>query len=343
MALEVTLRRMACFVAVLAALVRVDAVAAQRTPLTPVELTKIEYQPGGTHDRFNPDTKQWEKVSLERAIVYDEATGNFLLQWNGLDGKRKTIVYRPATRLHAVVVAQVERDATGKGFRYVYAARNLPASQRELQSLYIETKATADSVESPGADWGYSRPLTQVVQKALDVESGWAWSYTAEGRQGLLPGESDRGFAYHSEGLPGIVRCFARQRAGMKGVGEEPPEELMAALDPFSWVMPNGVTVGPVAPLERIEPSEFLKNIDAMIDVSVQQGWILSPSLAQELRSAVKGAVTSLEQENGSGQATLRDVLKRVEGERDKALLSEAYALLRYNLEFLLSRLEPTP
>lgn len=112
------------------ALVAAVGANAQRTPLTPVELTKIEHPPGGTRVRLDTKAQRMEKYDLDQKIVYDEKTGDFLLQWNGLDGKRKTVVYRPASRLHAVVSGRVERDAARKGFRYVYAVRNLPSSQR---------------------------------------------------------------------------------------------------------------------------------------------------------------------------------------------------------------------
>lgn len=336
------MRMLTAILVTFASLAGSDAGAAQRTPLAPVELTKISYEPGGTRDRFNPVTKQWEKLALDRKIVHDEASGNFLLQWNGLDGKRKTIIYRPATHLHAVVTAKVEPDVTGSRFRYVYAIRNLPTSRRHLQSFYIETKADVDKPESPDATWGYSGPFTDYLMKVFQVKGGWDWAQTRNGRNGLLSGESSYGFSFRSTGLPALVKCYVAGSPGMKGVGEEPPEELMAALDPVLWLVPHGVTVGPVAAPENLDSVVFLNEVDAMVEIAVQQGWVLSPSLAQELRESLKSAVASLQQENSNGTVeTLQGLLKRVEEEKEKALLSEAYALLKYNIEFLLSRLKP--
>jgi len=283
-----------------------------------------------------------EKYDLDQKIVFDEKTGDFLLQWNGHDGKRKTVVYRPANRLHAVVAAWVQRDAEGKNFRYVYAVRNLPNSQRELHSLYITVRAEAGNWEVPDGTWGPSLRYTSYLKKVLAAPDGWAWAQTRGGRTGLAPGEAAYGFVLGSSGLPAPVPCFVHIRPGMKGVGEEPPEQLMAALDPVSWLIPNGVTVGPVAPPEKVEPTAFLREVEAMIDVSLEQGWILSSSLAAELKGILQDGLGSLHRKNPEGtRESLARLLKLVEEEKGKRLLSEAYALLRYNTEYVLSHLPP--
>jgi hypothetical protein len=312
---------------------------AQRTPLAPVDLTKIEYPPGGTRERLNPKIHRMDKYDLNQKIVYDERTGDFLLQWNGLDGKRKTIIYRPANRLHAVITAQVERDPAGRGFRYVYALRNLPNSQRELQTLMITTSAEVSNAGSPDSSW-YSRPFTDYFKRTLAVPGGWTWSQTEGQITGLAPSETAYGFAFHSTGLPAPMRSYVNRRPGMKGVGEDPPEELMAALDSVTWLIPKGVTVSPVAPPEKLDPAKFLKDIEGMLETASQQGWILSPPLAKELQDSLARGVTVLQGPDSNAKRTaLEAILKRVEEEKDKRLLSEAYAILKYNLEYLIPRL----
>lgn len=329
-----------CFSAVLLVFLAAFAAQAQRTPLTPVEFTGIEHAQGGTRDRLNPTTKKWEKYDLETRIVYDEPSGNFLLQWNGIDGKRKTIVYRPANRMHAVVSARVEFDSTDETFRYKYALRNLPSSKREVQSFYLEAKASVHKADSPDESWSYSAPLTDYLMKALKVQGGWTWAQVGGEKNGLSPGVSTYGFSIQSGALPGIVRCFVAGRPGMKGVGEDPPEELMAALDPVSWLIPSGVTVGPVAPPRDFDRIGFLKEIETMISVSLQQGWILAPGLAEQLTGSIHQSIASLQsQEPQAARQILERLLKQVEGEKENRLLSESYALLKYNTEYLLSRI----
>lgn len=326
-----------CLLIVLALAVS-DAVA-QRTPLTHVDLTRIDYPLGGSRERFNAATKKWEKYSLEQKIAYEDKTGDFLLQWNGLDGKRKTIAYRPATRLYVTLVARIEKNPSNGALRYTYAVRNLPNSQRELQALYVETKAAVVDVKSPDGTWGHSAPFTDYLTNVLKAEAGWTWARTASEKPGLLPGEGTYGFSFQSEGLPAPVKCFAANRRGMKGIGEDPPEELMAALDPVTWFIPSGITVGPVAPPENLEPAAHLRNVRQMVDVAVQQGWILSPAVAREVKDALTRAIDFLNSgHTTSGRETLEGLMKRVEEERERILLSEAYAIIRYNLEFVLAK-----
>lgn len=314
--------------------------SAQRTALTPVQLTKIEYPVGGTREKLNQKANRLDKYDLDQRIVYDENSGDFLLQWNGSDGKRKTVVYHPANRLHAAVVAQTSPLPSGNGLRYVYAVRNLPNSQRDLQVLYLSIGADVNDAASPDATWGPSVPFTEYLTRSLKVPRGWRWAQTRSGRAGLRPGEGAYGFAFSSRGLPAPVQVFVDIQKGMKGVDEEAPEELLAALDPITWVIPKGWTVGPVAPPSTLEPSKFLTDMRGMVDTALQQGWILSPAVAKEMSDALSGASAVMSSaDNVVKRRNLQAILKTVEEEKDKALLSEAYAILKYNLEFLLTRM----
>lgn len=315
--------------------------SAERKPLPRPTLKKIKHQPTGTNLRYNPKTKQSEEYELAGKIIYDEKTGNFLLRWTGMDGRRKTIVYEPATRLDAVIAARVDHDPKGNVYRYSYLLSNLPTSERKLQSFYLETQALIDNVKAPDATWGHSTALTDYLRQQFQVEAGWTWSQTRHGRVGLLPGEKAVGFSYLSLGLPGVVKCYVRHHAYLKGVGEGMPEELNAALDPLAWKIPQGVTVGPVAPPEIIHPATFARKLIEMLDVSIEQGWIESPSVAQEMRTLLGNAAAAFDRgELERASDLLESLLKRVEEENEQTLLSEAYALLKFNVEFLLAHID---
>ncbi|MCH7767194.1 MAG: hypothetical protein IH916_11610 [Acidobacteria bacterium] len=119
------------------------------------------------------------------------------------------------------------------------------------------------------------------------------------------------------------------------------PEELNAALDPLAWKIPQGVTVGPVAPPEIIHPATFARKLIEMLDVSIEQGWIESPSVAQEMRTLLGNAAAAFDRgELERASDLLESLLKRVEEENEQTLLSEAYALLKFNVEFLLAHID---
>lgn len=314
--------------------------SADRKPLTQPVLKKIVHSPTGVRLKRDPKTDGWVEYKLDGDITYEEKTGNFLLRWTGADGRRKTVVYAPATRLNAQVAARVEYLPDLRGYRYLYQVSNLPTSQRKLHTFYVEAQAPVEKVGAPDDSWGYSRPLTDYLQAQLEVKAGWAWSQTREGREGLTPGENAAGFSFVSAGLPAVMKCYIRHHAYMKGVGEELPEELHAAIDRVAWKIPSGVTVGPATPPEPFHPAVFVRRILEMVDVSAKQGWIESPKVKLEFQAMLAQAEEALvRKENARASVLLRRLLGRVEAEKGKTLLSEAYALLKFNVQYLESQL----
>lgn len=315
------------------------ALCAERKPLPGPELKKIEHEPTGTRTHRDPKSGKWEEYQVDGEIIYDERTGNFLVRWTGRDGQRKTIVYQVATRLDAVVMASAEYDPDENAYRYSYVLKNLPSSRRKLQSLYLETQASVRNVTAPDSSW-YSRAFTAYNREVFKASNGWAWADTLRGRAGLLPGEEASGMSFLSSGLPSVVKCYVRHYSSSVGVGEEMPRQLSAAIRRVGWKIPHGVTVGPLIPSERIHPAAFARKILGMLDVSVQQGWIESPSVAQEMRVLLGNAAAAFDRgELERASDVLESLLKRVEEENQQTLLSEAYALLRFNVEFLLAHL----
>ena len=97
---------------------------------------------------------------------------------------------------------------------------------------------------------------------------------------------------------------------------------------------------GPVAAPQPFQPATFARNILEMLDVSVQQGWIESPLVARDLRSLLTDIAKALDRGDiTQASKLLQSLLKRVEEEKERALLSEAYALLKFNCEFLQGQL----
>jgi len=317
----------------------ITSTAGHRKPLPRPVLKKIEHAPTGTRLRPDPTTGQPVEYRVDGKITYDEKSGNFLLQWTGRDGTRKTIVYEPATKLDPVIAAGVEYDGKADRFRYSYGLSNLPTSRQKLTHLYLELRAPIQEVKAPDATW-HSKPFTDFLREKFKVEGGWVWSQVMQGRIGLLPGEKAVGLSYLSSGLPAVVRCYAQPHPILVGIGEELPEELHAAIHREMWTIPYGVTVGPALPPQPFEPASFARRIIGMVDVSLQEGWIESPTVAQEIRTLLGNAVAALQRQDITQAASIvRTLLQRVEQENERTLLSEAYALLKFNLEFLQKQL----
>ena len=103
----------------------------------------------------------------------------------------------------------------------------------------------------------------------------------------------------------------------------------------------GGKTLGPVAPPDTFSPQKFLERLSSITDESLKEGWIEDKKVAQELKKRLESARQAAETEDQNRlESTLRGLLKKVEEERDRSLLSEAYALLKYNVQYWLDQLK---
>jgi len=102
----------------------------------------------------------------------------------------------------------------------------------------------------------------------------------------------------------------------------------------------RGVTIGPTAPPLTFSP---LAAIDTLISYKHQAlalGWITNRGIANSLDQKLENARKQLERgKNKAAKNILEAFLNEVEAQKDKHLTSEAYALLKYNAEYLASKL----
>jgi hypothetical protein len=314
---------------------------AARKPLQRPKLEKIEHQPTGTRVRVDRITGESVAYMLEGNISYDPVSHNFSLAWIGHDGNSKSVVYNPPSKVDVVVSGRVDWQPAGRFYRYSYSLHSLPSSGQKLGSFYLETRSPVDGMRSPDGSWALWL-LSDYLKEQLRVREGLTWSQVMQGRDGLRPGESAAGFSFHSGGLPTVVACYVRGRTELRGgQGEEIPEELHAAIDEVAWRIPKGVTVGPADPPQRFEADSFLSAFHDYLGVSLQNGWIESTQVAEQIDKSLELLRQTIKSgERKRTDRILRELLSRIETEKDKTLLSEAYALLKFNLEYLQQRLQ---
>jgi hypothetical protein len=101
-----------------------------------------------------------------------------------------------------------------------------------------------------------------------------------------------------------------------------------------------GFTIGPVKLPTPFVPIDFLDTLSTFTTQSRSLGWITSQTVADKYLAYFSTAKTQLQQHNTAGaRTTLQSVLHDVNVDSSSTLTSEAYALLRYNTEYLLSQL----
>lgn len=339
-------RRGPPFLHVGASLVLVCSAAfAERKPLPRPEIPrKLAVPPIAGEQRFNARTQQWEEFDYKARIQFDERRGVYLFSWTNREGKRKVLVHDPPTKVDVIIESQTQKSGDGKAFLYSYTLRNLVTSQQKLQSFNLEIRAPISHVQRPDPGW-YSTPFTDYLKTVLKAGDGWHWADTKFRRAGIPPGHTQRGYSFDSRGLPSVVTCYVngywKPLTFVKGESEDPPMGLLDALNPITWKHPHGMTVGPADPPDPFVPASFTEKILEYVSISIKQGWIESAQIDRHLVSGISEVQGAIEKGDKPRAAkTLDDLLSTVEREKEKSLLSEAYALLKFNLEYLRDNLK---
>ncbi|MGA9365201.1 MAG: hypothetical protein WBW16_12620 [Bacteroidota bacterium] len=160
----------------------------------------------------------------------------------------------------------------------------------------------------------------------------------------ILPGQSLAGFEIMSKGLPSIRRCIVSPFFDFDSLFSEerfPSEEDIPNTDSIqNAVKFYGWTVGPTAP-----PIDFIATVwlDTLASYTFQSrplGWITNQAAADKYLSYFSSARAKLVQGDSVGARTvLQQVLRDVDIDSTANLTSEAYALLKYNTEYLVGKL----
>ena len=227
--------------------------------------------------------------------------------------------------------------------------------------LYLVQPPPVSDVTSPDEGWhtGYYR-----------FAPVWRWSDSDYDRivnntLGIGQGESLSGFSFKSKGLPAIVKCYFRgfvryyveddyedvQEGDDRGdywtsclvFPEEPPQEIEDTLDPLIR-FPNdtvkGKTIGPGKIPEIFEPLPFLDNLVSLKEQAYSLGWIDNKGILNSLDQKLEAAKKNIEKGKvDTAKNILGAFINEVEAQKGKHLSSEAYALLKFNAQYLIENL----
>jgi hypothetical protein len=247
---------------------------ARRLPLQKKEI--ILKAPANYAQRFaGIDAKTGKEIYYDpkpEVVLLDAKTGAYGLRWIGYDGKQKTIVYYRPDVFDAIISASVKRLPSGQ-YLYTYTVHNLPTSGQNVQGFVVQNFA-ADTRPVKTADV-YVGHMSQNNEMK---EGNWLDFAVLGARPGIAPGR----LCEHqllSFAPPGLVECHAVGMTGMKGVGEEPPQELENILPGYE-VWPKGYTIGPVDQLKTFSVSKRAKYLRNRLAQLQQLGWVAAERAA---------------------------------------------------------------
>jgi hypothetical protein len=248
-------------------------------------------------------------------------------------------------------------------FSYSYKIRNDKSSKQKLVEFFIEYESPVCSLSAPS---GWLGLISNVRKKVV------MWS-SNDSIYDVLPGNEVSDFSFRTTGLPAIVTFYARGFVEEPSFpeGDAPPIELTSGLDIFENSK-QGHTIGP-----KLTPSPFIATIwcDTLFSYtrqSVNLGWLKSTrdhhcdkdekpenGISKNIERRILIAKRELSKKDTiRARRELEQLLKKVERiykssegaakghaehndkHSDIVMTSEAYALLKYNTEYLIDQIK---
>jgi len=278
----------------------------------------------------------------QTSVLFDSTAGNYRIQYVGERGPME-VIFEPSTKIEPIINAVVSADREKASLRYTYTAALKAESKQHLLSIMIEFQSDLNGYQVPNETW---------VADSFSFTRIWEWSNVKKDPRGLWvealdvgPGTALSGFVLWSNGLPAIVSCHFMGNALGVMFPDEPPqdvEDLVDSLESFPSNTVKGKTLGPKDLPYPFTALSFLDTITSYKHQSADLGWIINKGIINSLDQKLENARKLLVQGNNkAAKNTLEAFVNEVEAlnKKGKQLTSEAYALLKFNAEYLISKL----
>ena len=261
--------------------------------------------------------------------------------------------------------SQVTTAASSKMYFYDYTLSNDAANKGNILALEIDisrTKGTVDfdtiglifedSFVQHAFQRAYRALAHQIVPvgfpKAPKFWVGGVSDYLTADISGdtllITPGQSLGGFTLMSKGLPAIRRCTVRPDFDVDSLYPK-YEDTVNTIDEKIDSIRNacnyyGFTVGPGSPPSPFNARSFLDTLTSYITQSRSLGWITSQATADSFAGRVGSAKALLRARDTSGLRKVgNEILAMATRDSGSTLTSEAYALVFFNVGYLLKEM----
>jgi len=235
----------------------------------------------------------------------------------------------PANNFIPQVKCVVKKE--NEKYVYNYTVKNDETSKQRIDEFNI------------ARDGSWEIKLVKNPKNWERVGNGWNTEVLNNGNL-IWPGESQSNFGFAAKGLPGITNFSSLADNTLPGDSEMSSSELgelnrRYRKENLVW----GKTIGSKALLTPFIPTEFLDTLINYTTQSYELGWITDQTTRDKYLNYFNTAKTSLENsDTNSASNELLKVLTDVDNDSSTTLSSEAYALLKYNTDYLLEQLPET-
>lgn len=163
----------------------------------------------------------------------------------------------------------------------------------------------------------------------------------------IEPGATLNGNVMMSKGLPTIRKFVVKPSFDVDALFpsiEDTSADAMTTAEMDSIreaVNFRGQTIGPAAPPANFVALDFIDAIVSYKHQAFALGWIDNQGIVNSLDAKLDNAKQKLQQGNENAAINqLQAFINEVEAQKDKHLTSETYALLKFNAEYLIAKLE---
>ena len=277
-------------------------------------------------------------------IIYNPNTGNYTVQYIGESfsggDTLVTLTYIPWTKLNPFVKCDVSYYSDSSEYIYNWTIGNCENSEQSLKKFVIVFGENAQVVDRSTLGW-YSRRWKGSKDGEIIFLNRWGW--TAD--QGLVSSWSVTGLKLGSSSLPTIGFAYFQGKGSIPKFPYTPPpakiDTEFVKLDGFPSNYVRRETVVPGKLSDTFIQLNFLDTLISYKHQALSLGWIDNEDIANSLDSKLDNTKKNLASgDNTAAKNILRAFIYEVEAQNGKQLTSEAYALLKYNAEYLINRLK---
>lgn len=248
----------------------------------------------------------------------------YQLKWND---------FLPARWIKAEVHCRVSKS--GDNSLYEYSFTSSTESKQDIEDIYITgIDSTIIDNESKYDNVIYSHPVKMYLENT--------WIFLSKSYYSLIKsGETKTGYWYRGKGLPGLCDVYIKGSVPLKfgGFGDSAMTIEMRYHD----ILPNSfraVTIGIKPFPDEVSAPAFLDTIIHYSTKSYELGWIKDQSLRDKFNRYLENARDLINQKNSyEARGNLTSLLEDLGRETPQVLSPEAYALLKFNTEYVLRRL----
>jgi hypothetical protein len=264
------------------------------------------------------------------------------------------------------LTAKIVFDATREIYSYTYTIQNASTNPGKIISFEIDISRNPNSIILSDSGLQFKNTRIEDAYKRLAVrlggqiipvsfpsspmycDPGLTVRRTVDFFRPLIPqGQQVGGFVLSSRGLPTIRKFVAIPQFEVNDY--YPPADEVSNPDSLAEKVDadreainfHGFTIGPAAPPLDLSASSWLDTLVSYKHESVALGWIDNQGIANSLDSKLDSAKSKLAVgDTTAAKNVLNAFVNEVEAQNGNHLSSEAFALLKFNAEYLIQRLE---